>query len=74
MATLVCDVREDLKNGREPFAKIMSTVSSLGPDDEMELLAIFEPEPLYGVLERMGFAHRAEQTPEGDWKITFYRR
>lgn len=73
MATVVCDVREDLRQGREPFSKIMAAVSSLGPEDELQLLAIFEPAPLYGVLGKLGLAHRAEQTPDGDWKVTFYR-
>jgi hypothetical protein len=71
---VICDVREDLRNGREPFAKIMAAVSSLGPADELELLAIFEPVPLYGVLGKRGFDHRTAQLPGGDWKITFVRR
>lgn len=73
MATVLCDVREDLRNGREPFTRIMAAVASLGPGDRLELLAIFEPVPLYRVLGQRGFAHQAEQTPDGDWKITFYR-
>lgn len=73
MATIVCDVRVDLREGREPFYKIMSAISALGPDDELELWATFEPIPLYQVLARQGFGHRTEQSPEGDWRVTFYR-
>lgn len=68
-----CDVREDLRQGKEPFMKIMAAVAGLGKDDHLELLAPFEPVPLYGVLGRQGFQHRAEQLDNGDWKITFYR-
>src|SRR5690606_28617022 len=33
----------------------------------------FEPKPLYRVLEAEGFAHRAEELENGDWRITFFK-
>lgn len=69
----VLDVREDLRRGIEPFTRIMRTVDSLGPDETLELLVPFEPLPLYAVLERRGYSHRSEQTPDGDWRVVFYR-
>ncbi len=71
MATL--DVRDDLRQGREPFTRIMQTVDGLGPDESLELVAPFEPAPLYMVMERRGFSHRSQQTPDGDWRVVFTR-
>ncbi|MBI4497874.1 MAG: DUF2249 domain-containing protein [Chloroflexi bacterium] len=65
------DVREDLRQGQEPFQKIMATVAGLAPGEELELIAPFEPLPLYVVLERRGFTHEAQQTPDGSWRVIF---
>jgi len=45
-ATHVCDVREDLRIGQEPFSKVMTVVATLAPDDVLELIAPFQPAPL----------------------------
>lgn len=71
MRTVELDVREDLRNGREPFDKIMAAVSSLGDEDVFVLYATFEPVPLYGVLGVRGWQHEAEPLSDGDWRITF---
>jgi uncharacterized protein (DUF2249 family) len=70
---VVVDVRDDIANGREPFAKIMAAVASLRPSQSLVLINSFEPVPLYGVLGGQGFSHETERTPEGDWRITFSR-
>lgn len=67
------DVREDIRRGEEPFARIMAAVKALGADETLVLRVPFEPVPLYGVLARRGFAHRAERHAEDDWSVSFYR-
>ena len=67
------DVREDIRRGAEPFARIMAAVKALGPDEILVLRVPFEPVPLYGVLGRRGLAHRAEHLGPDDWSIRFYR-
>jgi uncharacterized protein (DUF2249 family) len=67
------DVREDLRTGREPFARIMATVKALAGDEVLELRAPFEPVPLYDVLGRRGFAHGTERRAPDDWWVWFYR-
>jgi len=69
----ILDVRDDLRQGREPFTRIMQTVDGLDPDESLELVVPFEPAPIYMVMERRGFSHRAEQTPDGDWRVVFSR-
>jgi len=59
----VVDVRDDLRQGREPFQRIMMTANSLRPDQDMELCALFEPKPLFAVRAGMGFEHEAEGRP-----------
>jgi len=67
------DVRADIRSGREPFGKIMQAVASLKDDDQLRLIAPFEPAPLYGVLGQRGFVHETKPTPEGDFEVLFTR-
>jgi uncharacterized protein (DUF2249 family) len=73
-APLVVDVREDLRNGREPFGRIMEAVAALKEGQPMLLIAIMEPVPLYEVMAGRGFAHETSRTPEGDWQVRFFRQ
>ena len=67
------DVREDIRLGQEPFARIMAAVRALEPGEVLVLRAPFEPVPLYRVLGQQGFAHRTEQRAPDDWSVCFYR-
>nr|MBO2476101.1 hypothetical protein [Bacillota bacterium] len=73
MEPLVLDVREDIRNGNEPFPKIMAAVRNLAPGQALVLINSFEPVPLYQVLGAMGFSHRTEALADDHWRITFYR-
>ncbi len=70
--TITVDVREDLRRGGDPFAKIMATVSAMGADEQLLLIAPFEPVPLFHVLARHGFQHATQQI-EGVWQVLFTR-
>jgi uncharacterized protein (DUF2249 family) len=67
------DVREDIRLGREPFARIMQTVAQLRKGEALLLLAPFEPAPLYGVLGQRGFSHQAKPIETGGWEVLFQR-
>jgi uncharacterized protein (DUF2249 family) len=67
------DVREDLRNGHEPFARIMAARRELPWGQVLRLRSIFEPAPLYQVLAKQGFAHWTEQLADDDWRVWFYR-
>ncbi len=71
--TLIVDVREDIRAGREPFGRIMAAVASLRGGQALTLINSFEPVPLYEVLAGQGFEHETQRTAEGDWQIRFYR-
>lgn len=71
--TKTLDVREDIRSGREPFSKIMGTVAQLHPNEDLLLLAPFEPIPLVGVLAKQGFTHNAKRLDSGDWEVVFSR-
>lgn len=66
------DVREDLRAGREPFARIMAAVAALPPGNVLRLRAIFEPVPLYAVLARRGLDRWTEQLAPDDWRVWFF--
>ncbi len=68
------DVSDDIKNGVEPFGRIMAAVKSLGEDEVLVLRVPFEPFPLYQVLGQRGFAHWTECRAADDWSVWFYRR
>lgn len=73
VAQVHLDVREDIRQGHEPLARIMAAVKALAHDEALVLRAPFEPIPLYDVLGRRGFAYRAERRASDDWSVTFYR-
>ena len=67
------DVRDDLRVGREPFSRIMAAVAALRDDEVLHLRAIFEPEPLFRVLAKRGFAHESKSHAPDDWSVWFWR-
>lgn len=67
------DVREDLRAGREPFARIMGAKQALPAGHVLRVRAIFEPAPLYRVLGKDGFAHWTERLADDDWRVWFHR-
>ena len=67
------DVREDIRRGREPFSKIMQAVGRLEDDENLLLIAPFEPAPLFAVLAQQGFLHQSKITAEGDSEVLFFR-
>lgn len=67
------DVRDDLRQGREPFQRIMAAKEAIPPGGALKLRAIFEPAPLYGVLGSQGFEHWTEQLGDEDWVVWFWR-
>ncbi|MBI4348655.1 MAG: DUF542 domain-containing protein [Elusimicrobia bacterium] len=68
------DVREDLRNGGEPFAKILRAVAAVERGEVLLLRAIFEPKPLYKVMGLRGFEHWARQVAADDWEVFFRRK
>lgn len=66
------DVREDLRSGREPFSRIMAARRKVPDGGALCVRAIFEPVPLYAVMERQGFAHHTERFADDDWQVWFY--
>ena len=73
LKTVTVDVREDIREGREPFSKIMKAAATLGPDEQLLLIAPFEPVPLFHVMEKQGFACTPHAVPSGDWEVLFTR-
>ena len=71
MATV--DARPIIAAGDEPFDTIMATVAGLAEDEELVVLAPFEPVPLEGVLGSQGFSYEATDLGGGDWQVTFRR-
>jgi uncharacterized protein (DUF2249 family) len=66
------DVREELRGGREPFGRIMAARKALPADGVLRVRAIFEPVPLYAVMERQGLAHWTERLADDDWRVWFH--
>lgn len=72
-ATITLDVREELRQGRDPFAKIMGVVAGIAMNERLEIIAPFEPVPLYHVLGQRGFTHSTRQQGPSHWEVLFTR-
>jgi len=66
------DVREDLRNGQEPFSRIMAARREVPSGGALGVRAIFEPVPLYAVMEKQGLTHHTERLGPEDWRVWFY--
>jgi uncharacterized protein (DUF2249 family) len=66
------DVRPILRDGGEPFEKIMEAVNALRPGQGLRLFATFQPVPLLQVLGSRGFAHEMKEIGGGDWEVLFH--
>lgn len=66
------DVREALIKGEEPFRQIMAAKDALPEGGVLRLRAIFEPVPLYAVMERYGYVYWTERLAADDWRVWFY--
>jgi uncharacterized protein (DUF2249 family) len=71
--TITLDVREDIRQGREPFGLIMQAVQRLRRNENLLLIAPFEPVPLFSVMAQQGFSHDSKATDAGDWEVLFSR-
>ncbi len=71
-AVVELDVREELRNGREPFSIIMAAVDALAPDETLHLRATFQPVPLFRVLGKRGYQNHSVAHAPDDWSIWFY--
>lgn len=69
----IVDARPIIAAGGEPFETIMAAVSSLGEEEELVVIAPFEPVPLEGVLSSQGFSYEPQDLGDGDWRVTFRR-
>jgi uncharacterized protein (DUF2249 family) len=67
------DVREDLRQGREPLARIMAAVGALRDGEVLHVRAIFHPVPLLTVLGKRGFASESQEHAPDDWSVWFWR-
>ncbi len=65
------DVCQDIREGRQPCSRIMQTVSALQESEDLQLIAPFEPVPLFGLLGEQGFGHAAKPIGSGDWEVLF---
>ncbi len=72
-ATIIeADVREDLRNGLEPFHRIMAAREQVPEGGALVVRATLEPAPLYRVMGKAGWAHHTEELGSEDWRVWFY--
>jgi uncharacterized protein (DUF2249 family) len=69
---ITVDVREDLREGREPFGRIMAGRAEVPNGGALVVRAIFEPAPLFRVMEKHGFAAYSERLADDDWRVWFH--
>jgi uncharacterized protein (DUF2249 family) len=67
------DVRPLIAAGEQPFKPIMQAVEELGPGAVLRILSPFDPKPLHGVLEGMGFSRSVRELGGGDWESDYWQ-
>ena len=72
--TIELDVREELRNKRDPFKLIMDAVKSLNKEDTLILHATLKPVPLFGIMKLKGYVHKAEKLDSEHWVVTFLHK
>ncbi|MDF2934809.1 MAG: hypothetical protein K0Q90_182 [Paenibacillaceae bacterium] len=68
------DVREELRNKRDPFAIIMKTVKDLDKQDMLVLHATLKPVPLLGLMKLKGYVSTTAKAGHEHWITTFVRK
>lgn len=69
--SLVLDVRPILAGGAEPLELILATAREVERDHSFELIAPFDPQPLYPVLRALGFRAERSAEPDGSTRVKF---
>ncbi|QZY00447.1 DUF2249 domain-containing protein [Halobaculum rubrum] len=52
-----------------PFERITGALADLDRDETLVIVNSFDPEPLYGELDRRGFTHRSSQVAPDEWRV-----
>ncbi|MDL2219762.1 DUF2249 domain-containing protein [Ruminococcaceae bacterium OttesenSCG-928-O06] len=55
------------------FPGLQKQAGALAVGEGLEIIQTFEPHPLYGALEALGFEHHTEKTGENEYHAYFYR-
>ena len=72
-AAPILDVRPDLAAGQEPFSRILRAAEDTPRGGAFVLLAPFEPVPLFGVLEKLGFSYESRPAGAEGFRVVFTR-
>jgi uncharacterized protein (DUF2249 family) len=68
------DVREDIRQGRDPFARIIAATEALPVGGRLRLRAPFKPAPMIHLLTRRGYTCAAQEGRGGEWSVLIERR
>lgn len=58
----------------EPMELTLAALDTLPDGEELLLLLYVEPQPLYAILARNGYTHRAQSRPDGTVEIRIRKR
>ncbi|MFA9555852.1 DUF2249 domain-containing protein [Evansella sp. AB-rgal1] len=58
---IILDVRNDLREKKDPFKKIIQTVKSLKKDEVFILHSTIKPTPLFTIMKARGYKHHVEK-------------
>ena len=68
---IVLDVRG--MDPPEPLERVLETIDSFVPGDVLKLVIDCQPQPLYRILDRNGFAFREKPGTESLYEILIWR-
>jgi TusA-related sulfurtransferase len=68
------DVREELRNKRDPFEIIIGAVKKLDKNDLLVLHATIKPVPLLGLMKLKGYSGKSERLASDHWVTRFVHK
>lgn len=57
----------------EPLERALEVLPTLAAGEELVMLLRCEPVPLYNILDRNGFAHRSQRSPDGTNEVRIWK-
>lgn len=64
----------DVREGGEPFFNVTEKAKTVGSGKGFTLVQVFEPLPLIGYLETMGFEHVTEKVGDTEVRVYFFKK
>ena len=68
---VLLDVRPVIKEGNDPFKEIMGAIKKMNDNETLQIINVFEPTPLIGILKGKGYKTWTDKISEEEYHTYF---